>query len=107
MKIIVDAMGGVPMDVPQDMDYEDLNEMVDKDAVEAFRAVDGVQAVMPKADFGSMLGNYSVALKAGTGDRYVCDWANVLGIDTSALEDMGYEILDGDFPSGDSVAVGQ
>jgi len=78
---------------------------MDENAVESFREITGVQAVMPKAN----LGDYSISIKAGINDRYDCSWANFLGVDASALEAMGYEVTDGRYPAegSDEVLVGQ
>ena len=59
---------------------------------------------MPKAS----LDNYNISFKAGINDRYSADWGNFVGIDVSALEDMGYELVAGRYPeSSDEVVVGQ
>ena len=77
---------------------------LDDKAVESFHEIAGVQAVMPKAS----LGNYNISFKAGINDRYSADWGNFAGIDVSALEDMGYELVAGRYPeSSDEVVVGQ
>ena len=64
---------------------------LDDDAVESFRQIAGVAAVMPKVNFDE----YSVRLTAGINDRYYCDWASIVGLDTAAMEAMGFEILEG------------
>lgn len=77
---------------------------LDEKAVESFREIAGVQAVMPKAG----LDNYNISFKAGINDRYSADWGNFAGIDVSALEDMGFELIAGRYPqSSDEVVVGQ
>jgi len=77
---------------------------LDDKAVESFHEIAGVQAVMPKAS----LDNYNISFKAGINDRYSADWGNFAGIDVSALEDMGYELVSGRYPqSSDEVVVGQ
>ena len=63
---------------------------LDDAAVETFRSMDGVQAVMPKMNC-----DYTVNLYAGLNNRYKAEWATLVGMDTSALEAMGYEFLDG------------
>ncbi len=47
-------------------------------------------AVMPKMNC-----DYTVNLYAGLNNRYKAEWATLVGMDTSALEAMGYEFLDG------------
>lgn len=73
--------------------------------VETLRALDGVKAVMPKAS----ISGYSASFRAGINDRYMAEWMNFTGIDVGALEDMGYELVDGVFPKAgsDEVVVGQ
>lgn len=63
---------------------------LDDAAVETFSSIDGVQAVMPKMNC-----DYTVNLYAGLNNRYKAEWATLVGVDTSALEAMGYEFLDG------------
>ena len=77
---------------------------LDDKAVESFHEIAGVQAVMPKAS----LDGYNVGFKAGVNGRYTADWVNFVGIDSSALEDMGFELVDGRYPeNSDEVVVGQ
>ena len=78
---------------------------LDDKAVESFHEIAGVKAVMPKAS----LDGYNVSFKAGINDRYTADWGTLVGIDAGALEDMGFEIVDGAYPAAgsDEVVVGQ
>ena len=77
---------------------------LDDKAVESFHEIAGVKAVMPKAS----LDGYNVGFKAGVNGRYTADWVNFAGIDSSALEDMGFELMDGRYPeNSDEVVVGQ
>ena len=77
---------------------------LDDKAVESFHEIAGVQAVMPKAS----LDGYNVGFKAGVNGRYTANWVDFAGIDSSALEDMGFELMDGRYPeSSDEVVVGQ
>lgn len=54
------------------------------------RDMDGVEAVSPKLS----LDVSSVTLSTDNG-RYLAEWTNVVGVDTSAMENMGYEFLEG------------
>lgn len=83
--------------------YANGDSKLNDAAVENFRAIAGVTAVMPKAS----LGNYMVEMSAGSNDRYHAGWGNVTGIDATALEDMGYELLEGEYPKKGEVLVGQ
>ena len=78
---------------------------LDDDAINSFREIEGVDAVMPKLS----VGNYNVSAKTGTGDRYTAGWMNLQGLDLSEMEKMGYELLDGKYPGGgtNEVVVGQ
>ena len=77
---------------------------LDDKAVESFHEIAGVKAVMPKAS----LDGYNVGFKAGVNGRYTANWVNFVGIDSSALEDMGFELVDGRYPeNSDEVVVGQ
>lgn len=55
------------------------------------REMDGVAAVTPKLT----LDVNSVTLSTGSNGHYLAEWTNVVGVDTSAMEDMGYEFLQG------------
>ena len=81
------------IEVSMQYNGEDSAEL-DDDAVESFRNIAGVAAVMPKVNFN----DYSVRLTAGINDRYYCDWANIVGLDTDAMEAMGFEIMEGKVP---------
>ena len=77
---------------------------LDEKAVESFREIAGVKAVLPKAS----IDDYSVGVKAGINNRYTTDYVSFVGVDVSALEDMGFELLSGRYPeSSDEVVVGQ
>ncbi len=77
---------------------------LDEKAVESFHEIAGVKAVMPKAS----LDDYNISFKAGINGRYTANWVDFAGIDSSALEDMGFELMDGRYPeSSDEVVVGQ
>ena len=77
---------------------------LDDKAVESFHEIAGVKAVMPKAS----LDDYNISFKAGINGRYTANWVDFAGIDSSALEDMGYELVAGRYPeSSDEVVVGQ
>ena len=60
---------------------------------------------MPKAS----LSQYSIQMYAGINDRYQCGWAEIIGMDTDAMEAMGYEVIDGRAPgsSKNEVLAGQ
>ena len=67
---------------------------LDDTAVDTFRTIGGVAAVMPKLS----MDQYNVRMVAGINERYYCDWAQVIGLDTEAMEAMGYQLVDGKIP---------
>lgn len=91
------------IEVSQGMNENGTQAKLDDTAVKSFREMEGVAAVMPKVS----LDEFSVSMKAGINDRYSCEWASIVGVDTSVMEDMGFELMDGKFPSkGLDEAVG-
>lgn len=64
---------------------------LDDTLLRQLREMDGVAAVTPKL----ALDVNSVTLSTGTGGQYLAEWTNVVGVDTSAMEDMGYQFLEG------------
>ena len=60
---------------------------------------------MPKMQ----MGDFSVSMTAGVNDRYVASWGNLVGVDVGAMDDMGYEFIEGRCPvsGSDEVALGQ
>ena len=78
---------------------------LDDASAESFRMIEGVAAVMPKAN----LNQYSIRMVAGINDRYQCDWCEIVGMDTDAMEAMGYELIDGKIPGSgkNEVLAGQ
>ena len=78
-----------------DMGNSSDTAQMDDTAVESFRAMEGVEAVMPKV---SLSLEYPIRMTAGINDRYYCDWVEIVGMDTEAMEAMGYELLDGKIP---------
>ncbi len=83
-------------------DGKEMN--LDDATVENFSSMDGVQAVMPKMNC-----DYTVNLYAGLNNRYKLEYATVVGLNTSAMDSMGYEFLEGMAAGGgrDEAVVGQ
>ncbi|MBR3705531.1 MAG: ABC transporter permease [Firmicutes bacterium] len=102
---MLSEMGDLSIIEVSQMYGDDSAAKLDDDAVESFRQMAGVAAVMPKVNFNE----YAVSLKAGINDRYYCDWSNVVGLDTDAMEAMGFEIMEGKVPgvSTDEAVGGQ
>ena len=57
-------------------------------------AIEGVAAVSPKMSLDS--DDTMFTLYAGTGDRYVCSWATIVGMKAAALDSVGYEPIEGE-----------
>lgn len=83
--------------------YSNGESKLNDAAVESFREIANVRSVMPKAS----LEDYSIAMWAGPNDRYNAGWVNIIGVDAAALEDAGYELLEGTYPARGEVLVGQ
>ncbi|MGN0721947.1 MAG: ABC transporter permease [Anaerovoracaceae bacterium] len=91
------------IEVSQGMNENGTQSKLDDAAVKSFREMDGVAAVMPKVS----MDEFSVSMKAGINDRYKCDWGSIVGVDTSVMADMGFELTEGEFPAkGLNQAVG-
>ena len=75
---------------------------LDDALVKSLRNLPGVEAVTPK----QTLEADEIRLVTGTGKRYVSDWATVVGLDTDAMEKMGYQLIGGSAVqrSGDVIA---
>lgn len=75
---------------------------LDDPLVKNLRTIYGVEAVTPK----QTLEADSIRLVTGTGKRYVSEWTTVVGLDTDAMDQMGYQLIDGTAVrrSGDVIA---
>lgn len=66
---------------------------LDDDAIKSFSQIEGVQAILPKYEAY----DYTVGAYAGANQRYAnTDWLPLIGVDTEALESMGYEFVEGE-----------
>ena len=77
---------------------------LDEALIKRIKKLDGVEAVTPK----QTLEVETAQLIAGAGKRYVADWVTIVGLDTEAMEKIGYQIIEGGISdkSGE-VIVGQ
>ena len=71
-------------------------KVMDDDAVAQMQAIPGVVIATPIYNPRY----FSPNLYAGKNDRYRMSWANVIGIYSQAMPLMGYELLEGEYPSG-------
>ena len=102
MEVMIQGMGDLSMIEVYGYGQTPLND----DALAQMTAMPGVTAVSPRqyCPFGFQI-------MAGQNDRYCQQWGNLVGLNTDALADIGYTLLDGAFPKGGSkelqVVVGQ
>ena len=77
---------------------------LDEALVRQIKTISGVVAVTPKQS----LQVENIRLIVGTGKRYQAEWTTVVGLDTSAMEQMGYALVDGTVAArGGEAVVGQ
>ena len=76
---------------------------LDDKAVESFRAMSGVSGVTPMMNFP-----YNVTARAGAGGRYIYDYVQIMGIDMTQFDQMGYKLVGGEKPvKKDQVLAGE
>ncbi|KAB7443370.1 ABC transporter permease, partial [Bifidobacterium longum] len=76
---------------------------LDDKAVESFRAMSGVSGVTPMMNFP-----YNVTARAGAGGRYLYDYVQIMGIDMTQFDQMGYKLVGGEKPvKKDQVLAGE
>lgn len=83
------SMGGSSSSSSSSQDVK-LND----DAVESFRAISGVSGVTPMMNY-----NYNASMRTGAGGRYLYDYVQIMGIDMSQFDQMGYKLKDGALPT--------
>ena len=70
---------------------------------ESFRAMSGVSGVTPMMNFP-----YNVTARAGAGGRYIYDYVQIMGIDMTQFDQMGYKLVGGEKPvKKDQVLAGE
>ena len=89
MEVMLQSMGDLTMIEVYGYGQTPLND----DAIEQMRAMDNVVAATAK-----QYCPFSYTLSAGTNDRYAQQWGYAQGLQVKAMEDIGYELLEGDFP---------
>ena len=67
---------------------------LDDPLLRRLKALPGVEALTPKLSLEAD----SIRLITGTGKRYIADWTTVVGVDTAAMEQMGYHLTAGVLP---------
>ena len=89
MEVMLQNMGDLTMIEIYGYGQTPLND----DALDQIRAMDHVVAATAKqyCPFG-------FNLYAGTNDRYAQQWGYAQGVQVKAMEDIGYELIEGDFP---------
>lgn len=63
------------------------------DAVKSFKKIEGVQGVIATKNLP-----YTADISAGSGARYVASYMSISGVDTTQLENAGYELSSGRLP---------
>ncbi|MBT1163778.1 ABC transporter permease [Bifidobacterium felsineum] len=63
------------------------------ESVESFRALPGVSGVTPVMNY-----NYNSSARTGAGGRYLYDYVQIMGIDMSQFDQMGFKLKDGALP---------
>ena len=96
LEAMLQEMGDLTMIEVYGYGQTELNE----DALDQMRAIPGVIAATPK-----QYCDFSFQLFAGRDQRYCQQWSSTFGMDASALDDVGYTLLEGDFPSSDPKAI--
>lgn len=102
MEVMLEEMGDLSMIEVYGYGKTPLND----DALEQIEAMDHVVAATAK-----QYCPYSYTLHAGTGERYMQQWGYTQGLQVKAMDAIGYELLEGDFPVAGTkeiqVVVGQ
>ena len=90
---MLENMGDLTIvEVSQGTSQDGKTMKLDDNAIESFSQIEGVQAILPKYE----VYDYTVEGYAGPNQRYTNkDWLPLIGVDTEALEDMGYEFIEG------------
>ena len=96
LEVMLQEMGDLTMIEVYGYGQTELND----DVLDQMRATPGVVAATPKqyCDFGFQL-------FAGRDQRYRQQWSTTYGMDAAALDDIGYTLLEGEFPSSDKKAI--
>lgn len=66
---------------------------LDDAAVASFKSIPGVRAVGARLE--PTIDGRTFQLRAGEGDRFVCEQVGVVGMDPAVPDDMGYELVEG------------
>lgn len=86
----------IQVNAPYAYSSSDDGIKLNDEAVAQMEAVEGVAAVSPKMPLSLDSDDTMFTLYAGTGDRYVCSWATIVGMNASALDSVGYEPIEGE-----------
>lgn len=84
------SMGNLRMIQINSWQNENFNDAM----IAELAALDSVEAITPLAE----MQEESVQVRAGSNDRYLCQYAPVIGIDFSLLEALGIELVSGSVP---------
>ena len=73
---------------------DDDKPLLDDTAIEGFKNIENVTAVIPKLSVSSEM----LTIASGKNDRYKLSWSEVYGIDFSLFDEMNYTAEQGEFP---------
>lgn len=77
-------------------------EKLNAASIKKIAAIRGVVASTPRFSLSAELQVYT-----GSNRRYASTYVTVIGMDTGALEKMGFHLLDGTYPAGKEALIGQ
>ena len=102
LEVMLQEMGDLTMIEVYGYGQSALND----DVIDQIRATPGVVAATPKQSC-----EFGFDMYAGRDQRYRQQWSQTYGMEAAALDDIGYELLEGDYPTADNktinVIVGQ
>ncbi len=102
LETMLNEMGDLTMIEVYGYGQSELTE----DTLDQFRMTPGVVAATAK-----QYCNFGFELRTRRDERYLQQWSTTYGMDSTALDDIGYTLLEGDYPTADpkviNVIVGQ
>lgn len=81
--------------------YDDTDVVLDAAAVEAIKALPGVESVSPKVSTDEL----TLAVYAGNNERYEVLWPQICGLEIDAIASGDYEVILGEMPKGENTAL--
>ncbi len=72
------------------------NDPLTDDVIDGFEEMEGVKLATP---LYSMTGEFNLGFASGNNDKYIMSHTSIRGIKKEAIEDYGYEVKEGRFPT--------